>query len=193
MQEIQQVGIAFHWYTGNHFENISLCRKLFPEKLLIHTEGCFSFDKYNSFECQYAHDILEDLNAGINGYIDWNLLLDSNGGPGHIKNPCNSSIILNNQKNDYIKRTSFYYIGHFSKFIQPGAKRIGFSRYTTNLNITAFKNPDDTIVMIIVNDKNNDIEVNCCMREFSFKDMIKSHSIITYLIKQYFLIRMISI
>ena len=33
-------GIAFHWYTGDHFENIELLRKMFPNKLLIHTEGC---------------------------------------------------------------------------------------------------------------------------------------------------------
>ncbi len=33
-------GIAFHWYTGDHFENIELVKKEFPSKLLIHTEGC---------------------------------------------------------------------------------------------------------------------------------------------------------
>lgn len=33
-------GIAFHWYTGDHFENIELVKKIYPNKLLIHTEGC---------------------------------------------------------------------------------------------------------------------------------------------------------
>ena len=72
-------GIAFHWYSGNHFDNISLCRQTFPDKLLFHTEGCFSFDPTNSFSGQYAHDIIGDLNAGINGYMDWNILLDCKG------------------------------------------------------------------------------------------------------------------
>ena len=61
-------GIAFHWYSGNHFENIRLCREKFPDKLLFHTEGCFSYDPNNSFPNQYAHDIIEDLNAGVNGW-----------------------------------------------------------------------------------------------------------------------------
>lgn len=72
-------GIAFHWYSGNHFENISLCREMFPEKLLFHTEGCFGLTPDNPYANEYAHDIAEDLNTGVNGYIDWNILLDSKG------------------------------------------------------------------------------------------------------------------
>ncbi len=87
-------GIAFHWYSGNHFDNISLCRQIFPDKLLFHTEGCFSFNPSQDFENQYAHDICEDLNHGTNGYIDWNILLDSTGGPNHKKNYCNSPVML---------------------------------------------------------------------------------------------------
>ena len=40
-------GIAFHWYTGDHFENISLTHESFPGKLLIHTEGCTGYSKFN--------------------------------------------------------------------------------------------------------------------------------------------------
>ena len=72
-------GFSFHWYTGDHFENIELTHCAFPNKLLFHTEGCFSFDPTNSFANQYAHDSIEDLNAGVNGYMDWNILLDSKG------------------------------------------------------------------------------------------------------------------
>ena len=70
-------GIAFHWYTGDHFENIELCRKLFPDKLLIHTEGCVGYDTVFDGENLYGYDICGDLNAGINGYIDWNILLNN--------------------------------------------------------------------------------------------------------------------
>ena len=37
-QEIS--GFAFHWYTGDHFENIELLKSNYPDKLLFHTEGC---------------------------------------------------------------------------------------------------------------------------------------------------------
>jgi glucosylceramidase len=60
-------GIAFHWYTGNHFENINLCREAFPDKLLFHTEGCAGFNLNNPYAKEYAYDILNDLNSGING------------------------------------------------------------------------------------------------------------------------------
>ena len=77
-------GIAFHWYTGDHFENISLTHDAFPGKLLIHTEGCTGYSKFNPtdevFNAEiYGHDILGDLNAGTNGYIDWNMVLDYKG------------------------------------------------------------------------------------------------------------------
>lgn len=75
-------GLAYHYYSKDHFENIKLVRDFFPNKLLIHTEGCTGFsdinapDEFKNGEI-YAHDIIGDLNAGANGYIDWNILLDS--------------------------------------------------------------------------------------------------------------------
>ena len=81
-------GIAFHFYSGGHFENIELTHKSFPDKLLIHTEGCTGYSHFNqNDEIRngeiYGHDIIGDLNAGTNGYIDWNLILDYSGGPNH--------------------------------------------------------------------------------------------------------------
>ena len=96
-------GIAFHWYTGSHFENIALCRNTFPDKLLFHTEGCCGFNPENFCHNEYAHDIIGDLNAGVNSYIDWNILLDSNGGPNHKKNDCNSPVMLTKDSLNYNK------------------------------------------------------------------------------------------
>lgn len=176
-------GIAFHWYSGNHFENINLCREFFPDKLLFHTEGCFGLTPNNSFPNEYAHDIVNDLNSGINGYIDWNILLDSNGGPGHVKNPCNSPIMLSENNTDYMKTLAYYYIGHFSKFIKRGSKRIAFSKYLADINMTAFKNEDGSISVIMLNRENYDIEFNLCMNNMMFKDILEKQSIISYLIK----------
>ena len=72
-------GIAYHYYTGDHFENIQLTHEAFPGKLLIHTEGCTGYSKFNPNDEVhngeiYGHDILGDLNAGANAYIDWNLV-----------------------------------------------------------------------------------------------------------------------
>ena len=178
-------GLAYHYYSGNHFENIALVREHFPDKLLIHTEGCcglsdpYSKDEFHNGEI-YAHDIIGDLNAGSNGYIDWNLMLDHNGGPNHRKNYCNSPILLNKEENDYIKTSAYFYIGHFSKFILPGAKRVAFSKYNENLEITAFKNPDNTITIVVLNKLWYSIEYNICINDSLINDTVDANSIITY-------------
>ena len=176
-------GLAFHWYTGNHFENIALCREKYPDKLLFHTEGCCGFSLDNFCPNEYAYDILSDFNAGTNGYIDWNILLDSKGGPNHKNNFCNSPVMLNPENSDYIKHSSFYYIGHFSKFITPSALRIGYSKYTENIDITAFRNPDNSIVVVLLNKNSWRIDFNLCMDSLFFKDGLDGHSIVTYLFK----------
>ncbi len=177
-------GIAFHWYSGNHFENISLCRETFPDKLLFHTEGCFGFTPENHYANEYAHDIVEDLNSGINGYTDWNIILDNKGGPNHTKNFCNSPIMLNKENNDFVKNLSYYYIGHFSKFIKPGAVRLGFSRYLGDIKMTAFKNTDNSIAIVMLNREHYNIDFNLCMENITFKDTLEQQSIISYLIEQ---------
>ena len=176
-------GLAFHWYSGNHFENIELCRKTFPEMLLFHTEGCFGYTPNNSFANEYAHDIVDDLNAGINGYIDWNILLDSKGGPNHKNNFCNSPVMLNKENTNYIKHLAYYYIGHFSKVIKPGAVKIGYSRYLGDIRMTAFKNPDNTIAIVMLNREHYNIDFNLCINDIMFKDTLEQQSMISYVIK----------
>ena len=174
-------GLAFHWYSGDHYENIELVRKYYPEKLLFHTEGCFGYMKE---ECNYhyAQDIIDDFNAGTNAYIDWNILLDSKGGPNHVKNYCMAPIMLNKENTDYIKSLNYYFIQHFSRFIKPNAKVIEHSKYSRNLSVLSCKNPNGEIVVIILNDHNSLIPFHFCMNEIAFKDTIKPYSIITYIL-----------
>lgn len=74
-------GIAFHWYTGGHFDSLEKLHTLFPQLLLFHTEGCTGYshfkaqDELNNAE-MYAYEIIEDFNHGVNAFIDWNLVLD---------------------------------------------------------------------------------------------------------------------
>lgn len=181
-------GIAFHWYTGDHFENISLTKEFFPSKLLIHTEGCTGYSKFNSNDEEknaeiYGNDILGDLNAGINGYIDWNICLNYNGGPNHKNNFCNSPIMVNSDYTNYIKNLSFYYIKHFSHFIKPNARKIGFSKYTDNIKVTAFENPNGSIAIILFNKNNFNNEYNLVINNEVIHDNLDSHAIVSYLIK----------
>lgn len=180
-------GFAFHWYTGDHFENISLVADTFPGKLLVHTEGCTGYSRFNPnsevFNAEiYGHDILGDLNAGINSYIDWNLALDNKGGPNHKLNYCNSPIMLNKDHTNYIKNLSYYYIKHFSNLIKPGARRLAFSKYTDKIEVTSFVNPDNSIVVVLLNRNNFNKEYNLCIDDILLHDNLDSHAIVSYLI-----------
>ena len=131
----------------------------------------------------YAHDILGDLNSGVNAYIDWNLILDNNGGPNHKLNFCNSPIMLNPDSTDYIKNLSYYYIGHFSKFIKPESKRIAYSKYTDRIEVTSFINTDNSIAIVLLNRNGFNKEYNLCINDIVIHDNLDSHAIVTYLIK----------
>lgn len=162
-------GEALHWYTGDHFEAIELVKKLYPDKEIFFTEGCVEYSRFaDSGEVQkaemYAHDILGNLNAGINASLDWNLLLDEKGGPNHVGNFCAAPIMASADQDSYEKRLSYYYIGHFSRYIQSGARRIGTTRYTDSIELTAFLNPDSSKTVVILN--KTDREIAYTLREW---------------------------
>jgi glucosylceramidase len=148
-------GVAFHWYTGDHFENVAMTAQRFPGLELIFTEGCVEFNRFrNASETQkaemYAHDILGNLNAGAHAFIDWNLLLDAEGGPNQIGNFCQAPVMANGV-GGIERNASYYYIGHFSRFIPPGAVRIGLSRYSSMLEAAAFRCTDGSIAVVLLN------------------------------------------
>ena len=150
------MGEAVHWYTGDHFETLEMVRKMYPDKEIFFTEGCVEYSRFaDSGEVQkaqmYAHDILGNLNAGINASLDWNLLLDSEGGPNHVGNFCAAPIMCNPEKDSYEKRLIYYYIVQFSRYIREGAVRIGTSRYTDGIEVTGFINPDKERVIVLLN------------------------------------------
>lgn len=148
-------GIAFHWYSGDHFEALEMIRRRFPNKKLLLSEACIEFGKYdkNNFlgnAQRYAHDMIGDLNAGMSTFFDWNLLLNEQGGPNHVKNHCDAPFLFDREKKVLQERALAAYIWHFSHFIAPGAVRIGVSRYTDSLEATAFMK-DGKISVILMN------------------------------------------
>lgn len=184
-------GIGYHYYSGDYFENIKIFKELYSNKLAIHTEGCTGYEhlwfrkkrrRIPNAEI-YAHDIIGDLNNGANGYIDWNMMLDYNGGPTHVHNKCNAPVMLNKKGNNYNKTLAYYYIGHFSRFIKPGAKRIAFSKYTDELELTSFINTDNTIVIVALNKTKHNKHIKLCLNEKIYTDNISSHSILTFIIE----------
>jgi glucosylceramidase len=157
-------GIGFHWYepwSGGDpmYNNLKLVYEAFPNKNLLFTEGCkeaFDINKVYDWKLgeKYGTNMINDFNNGSAGFTDWNVLLDENGGPNHVGNFCFAPIHANTKTGEIIYTNEYYYIGHFSKFIKPGAKRIISSASRSLLITTAFKNPDGSVAVIIMNQSN---------------------------------------
>ncbi|TVR68067.1 MAG: glucosylceramidase [Spirochaetaceae bacterium] len=161
---------AFHWYSGDHFEALELVRREFPDLQLIFTEGCVEY-KHHSPASQlqharmYGHHIIGDLNHGANAWLDWNLVLDELGGPNHVGNFCDAPILCDCSTGTYSRRLTWHYLEHFVPWIRPGSRRIGFTRYTSDLELTAWKTPasgeapGDAVVLVAMNTKDRDIPI----------------------------------
>jgi glucosylceramidase len=105
----------------------------------------------------YAKAIIRDLNAGAVAWTDWNIFLNQNGGPNHKGNFCFAPVHVNTEAQKITYTKAYYSIGHFSKFILPGAKRVACSLSNSFLETTAFQNPDGTCVLVVLNDTNKNI------------------------------------
>lgn len=163
-------GIAFHWYSGDHFEALRMIHEKFPDKKLILSEACIEYSKFSSDDYlknaqKYAHDIIGNMNNGMTGFYDWNIVLDELGGPNHVQNYCDAPFLYDMKNRILLKRNTARYLWHFSHFIQAGAVRIGVSTYTDEAEVTAFKNPDDTIVVVLLNRTARRIPVNLRLGE----------------------------
>jgi glucosylceramidase len=154
-------GIGFHWYepwSGGDpmYDNVRMVHEAYPDKNLFFTEGCkeaFDLNKVNDWKLgeKYAVNMIHDFNSGMVGFTDWNILLDETGGPNHVGNFCFAPVHGDTKTGQLIYTNSYYYIGHFSKFIKPGAKRIISSSSRSQLLTTAFKNEDGKTVVIVMN------------------------------------------
>lgn len=160
-------GIGFHWYepwSGGDmlFDNVKLVHESFPDKNLIFTEG--TNDSFKPLEIKawrlgefYGRSMINDFNSGAVGWTDWNILLDENGGPNHVQNFCFAPVHADTKTGELIYTNSYYYIGHFSRFVRPGARRIACSPSRSALLSTAFVNPDGKVSVVVMNKGDKEI------------------------------------
>ena len=161
-------GIGFHWYetwTGGEpmFSNLGNINESYPTKNLVFTEGCnegFDPSKYQYWPNaeRYGQSMINDFNNGTVAWTDWNILLDETGGPNHVNNLCFAPIHADTKTDELIYTPSYYYIGHFSKFIRPGAKRVSTVSSRSILEATSFINDGGKMVTIIMNSTDKNIK-----------------------------------
>lgn len=131
---------------------------------------------------RYARDIIGCLNNWVDGWIDWNMVLDKQGGPNWFKNWCLAPVIVD-PATDQVYFTPIYYtLSHFSKYIRPGAVRIGFENSDDDLMVTAVKNPDGSIAVVVFNQESKAKNFNLSLSGSAIEIQISGQSIQTIII-----------
>lgn len=186
-------GIGYHWYetwTGSTmmFDNVKRTAEAFPDKNLLFTEGCkerFTMDSINAWSLgeRYGTSMINDFNNGTVGWTDWNILLDEKGGPNHVGNFCFAPVHADTKTGRLYYTSAYYYIGHLSKFVRPGAKRIIASTNRTDLLSTAFINPDGKVVIVVMNKGAKELALNLWVAGKAAAMKTLPHSISTVVIE----------
>lgn len=181
-------GIGFHWYEiwngGRQYENVKRVAESFPDKNLLLTEACnypFSWKTFDEWQWgeYYGENMIHDFNNGAVAWTDWNILLDETGGPNHVNNFCFAPVHAKTREGTLHYMNSYYYIGHFSKFIHPGARRIVSASSRAQLLTTAFQNPDGSIVAVVMNPTKEKIAYRMYLGSQAVETLSLPHSIVT--------------
>lgn len=182
-------GTGFHWYEDwkdgvPMFHNVKNVNDVFPDKNLIFTEGCnegYDIDKIDEVRLaeRYGRSMINDFNNGVVAWTDWNILLDETGGPNHVGNLCFAPVHGDTKTGKLTFTNSYYYIGHFSKFVRPGARRISSVSSSNAILSTGFINPDGSIVIVAMNQEKEPQDYTITMSTKTAKAEIPGHGIQT--------------
>ena len=180
-------GFAFHWYSGDHFEALRLIKERYPSKRLLFSEGCIEYSRYDKDNQllnaqKYGHEIIGNLNAGMDTFIDWNVVLTSNGGPNHCDNFCEAPIIVNLENKAVSFNLSYRYIWHFSHFLKPGAIHVATTGFDSSVEAVAFMNPEGSYVIVVLNKGVEMQEINLRILGTLQRFVLEGTSIATVLI-----------
>lgn len=166
-------GIGFHWYrhgAKDFFENLERAHENFANKFLLGTEACEGWQRFSSRRAQlgnwtraetYAVDIIKGLQRYSSGWLDWNLALNTKGGPSWAENWTDGLILVDAESATYYRNPMFYSLGHFSKFIPPGSIYIGHEIHgnDTGVLLASFIDPADQVVMVVLNTNDEPVDL----------------------------------
>mmetsp|Transcript_102037 Transcript_102037/g.284020 ORF Transcript_102037/g.284020 Transcript_102037/m.284020 type:complete len:516 (+) Transcript_102037:82-1629(+) len=173
------------------FENVRKVHELRPDKHILFTEGCQELSGRVlsdvlglwKFGERYGMNIISDLNSGTEGWIDWNLYLDETGGPNHVGNTCVAPIIYDTKKGDVLYQPAYWYLGHFSKYIRPGARRVTSSTSRDALEVLSFLNLDGRLAVVVMNQSEGEVAFWLKIPGAAVKTSAPARSITTYILE----------
>lgn len=154
-------GIAFHLYTGDHFEALQYVRERFPEKTLMFSEGCAGIrgDRYEH-AMRYAHEYIGDMRQDVTLFFDWNLCVNQQGGPNHVGNYCCAPVMFDQNERALTVNPSYRAIRLLSKVARPGAVRLCASAYDANIDAVAYEQKSGRVAVALLNRAQTTLPVN---------------------------------
>ena len=125
---------------------------------------------------QYAEDIIGDLLNNVSSWNDWNMVLDTNGGPNHVGNICDAPIILDIENKKYYKQPMYYYMAHISKYMRPNSIRVEIINSDNHKNqdliwFTAVidnETLNKTVIVLLNTDETNVIDIQIYDKRFGY-------------------------
>ena len=132
---------------------------------------------------RYARDIIGCMNNWVDGWVDWNMVLDRQGGPNWFENWCVAPVIVDPDAGEVYFTPLYYVMAHFSKYVRPGAKVVDVTHTDEDLQVTAAKNPDGSIAVIVFNEgkqlKTFSLEMNESIKSLSIQPQALQTIVIT--------------
>lgn len=178
-------GSAFHCYGGDVSAQ-STVNNLYPDKGIWFTEcsgGRWATNFSDNLSWNTEHLFIGSVNHFSKGVLMWNLALDEQDGPtnGGCKN-CRGVITVH-PDGSYTRNEEYYAIGHFSKFVAQGAKRIQVESDQQILHVTGFLNPDGSIVMVVLNKSRSLMSFNLVIDGRETEGNVPASSVTSYVIR----------
>jgi glucosylceramidase len=179
-------GTGFHWYGEDHFDHVQQVYDAWPDKQLLFTEGCQEGGPHHgSWELgeRYARSMINELNRWTVGWIDWNLLLDHQGGPNHTGNFCSAPIHIGASSDGVSFQSSHYYLGHFARFVRPGALRVLCTASHPAAEATAFRNIGGAVAIVVLNRTERSLPVALQVDDTTSVTELRPRSIASYVVQ----------
>ncbi len=189
-------GVAYHWYESwaggqSMHETVKRVAEAYPGKPVFFSEGCVCPDgpekllKLGDWSLgeKYGREMIADFNNGTVAWTDWNVLLDQRGGPNHVGNFCYAPLHVDTKTHALTYTNIYWYLGHFSKFVRPQARRVAAVPGRSDLLTTAFKNPDGTLAVVVMNQGDKLVPYTLWIHGRGAPASAPPHSIATLLVR----------
>lgn len=167
--------LAYHGYDFGNFGAIAGLHQRYPEFHLWMTEVCHTNPPVYEFSDGdfWGNQLVSDLEAGASAWIYWNMILNEEGGPYLVSvihgdpdhNLQQPIVVINRKTREVTYSALYYYLAHFSKFVRPGAVRIGSAGTAEGVRCIAFQGPNGEVVAELLNSRKSDSEIKLAWRQ----------------------------